>query len=117
MKAIVLLTIFLIISLAVNVFLYFATAVQSDSLALIPTLETELKIFSVLLPKNLTKNQIQKKLSENGYDIKASGEYYYAPKPNSTLAINNTFFIFNSSDELIQINSSSNSLTPVYEKP
>ena len=77
----------------------------------------ELKIISSLLPTNLDKRQIYETLSNYGYNFESGGEYYYAHKPNSTLSADNMYFIFNSNNELIQINSASNSLDPIYEKP
>jgi hypothetical protein len=117
MKPVIILTIFLAISLVANVILYFSTTVQSDSLSLIPRLKNDLKTLSVLLPENSTKDVINITFTNNGYTIKPSGEYYYAPKPNSTFAVNNVLFVFDTSNKLIQIYSSGDALIPIYDKP
>jgi hypothetical protein len=117
MKASVLIGLLLLISLTGNGYQYIHTTVQSDSLFLIPTMREELKILSTLLPPGLNKSQIEETLSINDHNIEPSGEYYYAEKPNSTLSVNNMYFIFSLNGELVQINSASDSLEPIYEKP
>ena len=117
MKVSTLLGLLLLISVLGNGYLYIHAAVQSDSLFLIPTMREELKVISALLPPGLEKSEIEQTLSKNGQIIESAGEYFHASKPNSTLSVNSMYFIFNSNNELIQINSASNSLDPIYANP
>ena len=89
MKPIAFLTALLTISIIGNGLFYFQTTVQSDSLNLIPILKRELNIVSALLPESLNKGQIKEVFKTKGYKVVVGGEYYYANKPNTTLAINN----------------------------
>ena len=117
MKLKILLFIFLTLSLLGNGVLFVYIATQKETISIIPRLENELRIIANLLPNNIDKSNIQTTLQEKGFYLKNGGEYYYAQKPNITLSIDSTYFVFSPSGSLIQINSLSDSLNPIYEKP
>jgi hypothetical protein len=117
MKIKIILTVLLTVSLIGNGAFLIYILLQDERISLISRLKAELVIISDILPAKLNRETVKERLLSKNHSIEDSGEYYYAEKPNSTVSVGNTYFIFSSEDELIQINSLSNSLKPIYKKP
>ena len=117
MKIKIILTVFLTVSLLGNGALAVYALLQNERISLISILKAELVIISDILPTKLNRETVKERLLSKNHSIEDGGEYYYADKPNSTVSVGGTYFIFSPEDELIQINSLSNSLKPIYKKP
>lgn len=117
MKTKITLALLLTISLLGNGALSIYSLFQSEQISLVSRLKSELVIISDILPDNLKRETVEERLRSKNHSIEDGDEYTYAEKPNSTFSIGNTYFIFSPEDDLIQINSLSSAIEPIYKKP
>jgi hypothetical protein len=117
LKTKIILAVLLTVSLLGNGVLSIYTLFQNEQISLVSRLKTELVIISDILPDNMKRETIEERLRSKNHSIEDGAEYTYAEKPNSTFSIGSTYFIFSPKDDLIQINSLSSALEPIYKKP
>ena len=116
MKDKLILTVLLAGSFLANAILLVYVASQNERLSLLPRLKNEIGMMTSLIPHNLDKSMVGNSLELKGFVPEEAGEFYNAQKPNTTLFVDGTHFVFSPNRSLIQINSLSNSLEPIYEK-
>ena len=105
----------LAVSLLANIALFIYVSSLQETNSMVPRLKNELKTITSVIPKDLAMEETAAALRSAGYEVQTDGEYYYAPRPNETLSVGTTYFVFSPSGRLMQIYSLSDSMDPIYD--